>query len=82
MINDVTSIEHYFGKDKYGRTYVGDLSNSYILDKDYNKVGHIKSLSKLDSKNNQVVVTYSGVNYTLPIYTLDDLLKEAKAYLK
>ena len=82
MINDVTSIEHYFGKDKYGRTYVGNSSNSYILDKDYNKVGHIKSLSKLDSKNNQVIVTYNGINYTLPIYTLDDLLKEAKAYLK
>ena len=81
MIDKLGKINHYFGKDKYGRTYIGDLSDSYILDKNYQKIGHIKSLAKLDNKNNKVIVSYNNKYYSLPIYTLNDLLKEAKEYL-
>ena len=81
MIDEFGKAYHYFGKDKYDRIYVGDSSNSYILDKNYNKVGHIKGLAKLDSKNNKVIVSYNSKYYSLPIYTLDDLLKETKKFL-
>ena len=81
IIDKLGKINHYFGKDKYGRTYIGDLSDSYILDKNYQKIGHIKSLAKLDNKNNKVIVSYNNKYYSLPIYTLNDLLKEAKEYL-
>ena len=82
-INDLNTVDHYFGKDKYGRVYIGDTSDSYILDKNYNKVGHIKGLAKLDNKKNRVIISNdNGVYYSLPIYTLNDLLDEAKDYLK
>ena len=78
-VKDIISVDTYFGKDKYGRTYVGNLTEAYILDKDYNKVGHIKSLTKLDS--DRVIVNDGHDYYSIIIYTLDDLLKEAKDYL-
>ncbi|MBR5662485.1 MAG: TIR domain-containing protein [Bacilli bacterium] len=81
MIDDVTVIEYYFGKDKENRVYVGNITDSYIIDKDYNKVGHINSLNKVDKKNNKIYIKDGDNSYSLPIYYLDDLLKEAKAYL-
>ena len=81
-ITDVSDIYHYFGKDKDGRIYVGNITDTYIIDEDYNKVGHIKSMVQLDKKKNRVIIKSSDDFYSLPIYSLDDLLKIAKAYLK
>ena len=78
-LTNVGKINHYFGKDKYGRTYIGDVSDSYILDKDYNKVGHIKNLAKLE--DDRVIVRNDKKYYSIKIYTLDDLKKEAEDYL-
>ena len=83
LINTLTNVgkvNHYFGKDKYNRTYIGDISDSYILDKNYNKVGHIKGLAKLEK--NKVIISNSDNYYSIKIYKLDELLKEAKEYLK
>ena len=80
-IKDVDEINHDFGKDKEGRLYLGGTSNAYIIDKDFNKVGHIESMAHLDQKNNKVVISNSGKYYELPIYSLDELLKEAKSFL-
>ena len=82
MLTGINDVNHYYGKDKYGRMYIGSITDSYIIDKNYNKVGHIKGLAKLDSKNNKVIVTHNNKYYQIPIYTLDDLLKQAKEYLK
>ena len=79
-LKSVGKVEHYFGKDKYDRTYIGDISNSYILDSNYNKVGHIKSLAKLEK--DKVIIRNGNSYYSLPIYTLEDLLKMAEEYLK
>ena len=81
MIDDVSVIEYYYGIDKENRVYVGNITDSYIIDKDYNKVGHINNLNKVDKKNNRVYIKDSDKSYSLPIYYLDDLLKQAKDYL-
>ena len=79
-INDINDSSHYYGKDKYGRIYIGNMSDAYIIDKDYNKVGHIQGLYEVNK--DKVIVTHNSKYYSLPIYTLDDLLKLAKDYLK
>ena len=79
-LENVGKVNTYYGKDKYNRIYIGDVSNSYILDKDYNKVGHIKSLVKVEK--DKVIIKNSDTYYSVKIYTLDDMLKEAKEYLK
>ncbi|MBQ9023938.1 MAG: toll/interleukin-1 receptor domain-containing protein [Bacilli bacterium] len=82
MLTNVGKVNHYYGKDKYNRIYIGTISDAYILNKDYQKVGHIKGLAKLDKKNNKVIISYNSKYYSLPIYTLNDLLNNAKDYLK
>ena len=79
-LTNVGKVDTYYGKDKYNRIYIGDVSNSYILDKNYNKVGHIKSLINVDK--DKVIIKNSDNYYKIKIYTLDDILKEAKEYLK
>ena len=79
-LNKVGKINHYYGKDKYGRIYLGDISDSYIIDKDYNKVGHIKSLAKLE--DDRVIISNNSKYYSVKIYTLDDLKNKAKDYLR
>ena len=79
-INDINDPSHYYGKDKYERIYIGNMTDAYIIDKDYNKVGHIQGLYEVNK--DKVIVTHNSKYYSLPIYTLDDLLKQAKDYLK
>lgn len=79
-IHNLGKVSHYFGKDKYNRIYIGDISNSYILDKNYEKVGHIKSLRKLEK--DKVIISNSDNFYSIKIYNLDEILKEAEEYLK
>ena len=76
----MAKVNKYYGIDKYNRTYIGDLSNSYVLDKNFNKVAHIKDLRRVD--NDKVYISNNGKMYSIKIYTLNDLLKEAKEYLK
>jgi hypothetical protein len=78
-LTNVGKIYHYFGKDKYGRTYIGDTTDSYVLDKDYNKVAHIKNLAKVE--DDKVIIRNDKEFYSIKIYTLKDLLKEAEDYL-
>ena len=79
-IDGIIDSNHYYGKDKYGRIYIGNTTDAYIIDKKYNKVGHIQGLYEV--KNDKVIVTHNEKYYSLPIYTLNDLLKQAKEYLK
>ena len=79
-IEKLGTVNHYFGKDKYNRIYIGDISNSYILDKDYNKVGHIKGLAKLEK--DKVIIMNNDKYYSIKIYNLDEILEEAEKYLK
>ena len=79
-IDGIIDSNHYYGKDKYGRIYIGNTTDAYIIDKKYNKVGHIQGLYEV--KKDKVIVTHNEKYYSLPIYTLNDLLKQAKEYLK
>ena len=78
-LNSVGNVYHYFGKDYLGRIYIGDISDSYILNKNYEKVGHIRGLAKLEK--NKVFILNNNKYYSLKIYDLDAALNEAKKYL-
>ena len=83
LLNTITGIhdaDAYYGKDVYGRIYVGDISYAYIIDKNYNKVGRVNKLCAIDK--DKLIIKTNSKYYELKILTLDDLLKEAKEYLK
>ena len=79
-LKNVGTIDTYYGKDKNNRIYIGDISDSYILDNNYNKVGHVKSLVKVEK--DKLIISNESKYYSVKIYSLNDLLKEAKEYLK
>lgn len=79
-LKNIGKVNHYFGKDKYDRIYIGDSGDSYILDENYNKAGHIKGLCKLEK--NRVIITSDEKYYSIKIYTLKEMLDEANKYLK
>ena len=78
-LSNVIKANHYFGKDKYNRIYIGETSNAYIIDENYNKVGHIKNLREVD--NDRVIVSSNSKFYSIKIYNLNDALEEADEYL-
>ena len=79
-LTNVGKVDKYYGKDKYNRIYIGNTSHSYVLNNNYNKVAHIKGLRKVD--NDKVYISDDNKIYSIRIYTLNDLLKEAENYLK
>ena len=79
-LNNVGEANHYFGKDKENRIYIGEITNSFILDKDYNLVGHINGLRKIDG--DKVIISNNEKLYSIKIYGLKDILEIAKEYLK
>lgn len=81
-IKDIDEINIYLGKDKNGNTYVTNTSVGYILNKDYQKIAKVDGLIGINKKKNIIYITNSGVIYESPIYSLDDILKYAKDYLK
>lgn len=81
MVDNVADLYYDFGKDNGGRIYIGNVTDAYVFDKDFNKVAHIMSMINLDKKNNKVIISHNGSYYSLPIYNYDELLKEAKVYL-
>ena len=79
-LNNIGSIDTYYGRDKNNRIYIGDSMDSYVLDNNYNKVSHISSLVKVDK--DKLIISNNGKYYSVKIYSLDELLDEAKEYLK
>ena len=79
-LKNVDTIDTYYGSDKNNRIYIGDISDSYILDSNYNKVGHVKGLVKVDK--DKLIISNESKYYSVKIYSLDEMLKEAKEYLK
>lgn len=80
ILNKLGKVDTYLGKDKNERIYIGDISNSYILDKNYDKVGHVKGLRKLE-KDKLIISDGDSNYYSLKIYTLDELKEEASKIL-
>ena len=79
-LNNIGSIDTYYGRDKNNRIYIGDSMDSYVLDNNYNKVSHISSLVKVDK--DKLIISNNGKYYSVKIYSLNELLDEAKEYLK
>ena len=78
-LNEIGHLDRFYGTDINDRLYIGDITDAYILDKNYNKVGHINRLTKVDKDK---IIIYDDKNYyELKIYNLDELVKIAKKYL-
>ena len=73
---------YYLGEDKAGHFYISGISYGYMLDKNCNVVGIIEGLIQVNKEDNKLVVKDTrGYNYTMPIYTVEELLAKAESYV-
>lgn len=77
-IDDLKSdyVRRYLGTDNEGNIYISGISHGYCLDSNYNLTARIEYLLGVDSENNRLIVGKNDENFTLPIYTTDDLLQK------
>ncbi len=72
----------YIGQDQEGNTYIAGDTIGICLDKDYKIIGAITLLAGMDVKENILIMDNSEERWTLPIFTMEDLLNRAKEVLQ
>ena len=80
---DFCDMYEMLGVDKEGNTYISGGTRGYCFDKEYKLIAKIPNLKAMDLDEN-VLIMDSGSDdlYTLPIFSLEDLLAKADEYLK
>ena len=72
----------YIGQDQEGNTYIAGDTIGICLDKDYKLIGAISLLAGMDVKEDILIMDSSEERWTLPIFTMEDLLAKAEEILK
>lgn len=73
-IQDVKGIEWFAGPDANGWFYLWGISVGYVLNEQMEVVARIEGVDSFDAEKRKVYIRYSGVNYEIPIYSLEELL--------
>ncbi len=71
----------FFGTDIQGNTYVAGYSVGYILNPEYELIGEIDSFEGLCEDGENLILSDYGTYYTVPIYTVEELLAIAESYV-
>lgn len=75
-------VQKYLGTDDQGSLYVTSSDYGYMISSDYKLLGMIEGLAMVGREENCLVIsdTYQTF-YTVPIYTVEELLAMADAYV-
>ena len=68
----------FLGTDKSGNMYIAGYSYGYMLDTQCRPLAVIEGLLGVDGENNRLVVGWYDERYTVPIYTVEELLAKAE----
>lgn len=68
----------FLGTDKAGNMYIAGYSYGYMLDAQCRPLAVIEGLLGVDGENNRLVVGWYDERYTVPIYTVEELLAKAE----
>ncbi|MCH5337318.1 MAG: TIR domain-containing protein [Acetatifactor sp.] len=67
----------FLGTDKAGNMYIAGYSYGYMLDAQCHPLAVIEGLLGVDQANNRLIVGRYDKKYTVPIYTVEELLAKA-----
>ena len=73
-LENIETIEWCAGPDANGLFYLWEISVGYVLNEQMEVVARIEGVDSFDVENRKVYIRYSGVNYEIPIYSLEELL--------
>ncbi len=75
-------VQQYLGTDEQGNLYIAGSSYGYMISSDYELLGMIEGLVMVDREKNCLVINHTYQTfYTVPIYTVEELLAMAEAYV-
>lgn len=79
---DSAYINQEIGKDSRGNRFVGSAGYGYMLSPGLELLAVIEQLAAVDSEANRLIVQDSGgAQYGIPIYTVEELLDNAREYV-
>lgn len=79
---DSAYIRREIGVDNRGNRYVGGFGYGYMLNRDLEILAAVESLVALDNERNLLIVEGIGGNQAaIPIYTIEELLDNAREYV-
>ncbi|MGN1148737.1 MAG: TIR domain-containing protein [Lachnospiraceae bacterium] len=82
MTNLKDDVWQFLGVDKEGNMLIGGYSYGYMLNPDLEPVAVIEGLVGVDKEANRVIIKDgSDQLYTAPIYTVEELLAKAQAFV-
>ncbi len=71
----------FFGTDKEGNTYVAGYGMGYILNPEYELIGEVDAFEGLCEDGENMILSDYDTYYTVPIYTVEELLAIAQSYV-
>lgn len=75
-------MRQFLGRDAEGNMYMRGLSYGYMLSPDFKPIAVIEGLLFVDTEENRMFLESTlGVQYTVPLYTLEELLAKAEEYV-
>lgn len=78
---DNTIFTTLFGRDGFGNLYVGNKTLAYMLNPEYRLIGRIEYLVSVDARRNRLILQYTSSQFSVPVYTLEELLAKAQQYV-
>lgn len=75
-------VEHFLGVDREGNIYLEGDSYGYMLNPDMQPIAVIEGLAGVDKEADRILIKDgSEILYTAPIYTVEELLAKAQAFV-
>ena len=74
-------LERFVGIDAAGNIYVEGYGKGLMFSRDYELLAEIEGLTEIDIESNSLILEKSENYYTVPIYTVEELLAIAQSYV-
>lgn len=78
----ISRMTRYLGTDKDGNVFIGGVGDGLMLSPDMKLLAAIESLAGVEQGGSRVLIGGMGESvYTCPVYSLEELLAKAEAYV-
>lgn len=78
----ISRMIRYLGTDKDGNVFIGGVGDGLMLSPEMKLLAVIEKLAGVEQGGSRVLIGYSGETvYSCPIYSLEELLAKAEAYV-
>lgn len=85
LLGSITNVDEevfaFFGTDKQGNIYVAGYTVGYMLSPDYELLGKMEGFRGLCEDGETMILEDHDTYYTVPIYTVEELLAIAESYV-